>query len=795
MNEHIFVEDEDLFTKTEARLFSITFPLFNHPKKPNSFQPVFLWVIFCIQLVAIALFRIDNSTQAQTALSRVVNFIDLSSLSIILGKNSIFLVLGFLIMIILLFALLLICSFLFRTILAKQPWIITFNRILHNILIHILCIPIASVCITMIDCYNIIDTNEAGEEIITRVWRAASDNICMSHIYQIVGLILAIITFLILLVYCGTIDLLIYNFNPKNGGLLSCPDGFFNFIQHLFILSLIFILRYIYPWEFWRAVLSVGDSIIVITYITYKQPYYTLKSNFMAQIPWIIFGSVRLCAEIGYAFEKSFNSYIPQIVLIILSIIIIPFISYVVFTLTRKRMNNLWMLSLLDKPLITPKTQQNSKLKNPKLIEPGIRFIQYLKFRTPEMILYAEVIFTQAVRRHTKNANLLFQFWNFLLHYKKNYRKADAIHKLLMRSDKDLIVKFLIFSLNKEKELGIAFAQKYHQQAKEFTIKFYQQISNIDANYKNIYDYIQKIYYAEQRARIIYEELLAIQPHNILVLKQYASLLNDIYRDEESTEIVINRILKLEKDEQTKDIELIEDKIKDKQFKQVKDKETNKNLMGIAKDLILLKMLITKWFEGSYYSQLHCTYTPFFHQLQDAHLAPLFLSCLYQDLVCSFNYRGLDDGEAEFLISWDQICEQLLLLSDQITQTLENIYSIVKDASSWEVHNVVMQVFDIRLDLEETQYSQTQSSSKSFTSITHDEPIQHSNQEQKNSLIRALTNFAQKSREMASQPYRQQIGTGELPHKTNINFYSDIAYVCFNSIQPVFSACQKGFNI
>ncbi|KAA6338352.1 MAG: hypothetical protein EZS28_052708, partial [Streblomastix strix] len=44
---------------------------------------------------------------------------------------------------------------------------------------------------------------------------------------------------------------------------------------------------------------------------------------------------------------------------------------------------------------------------------------------------------------------------------------------------------------------------------------------------------------------------------------------------------------------------------------------------------------------------------------------------------------------------------------------------------------------------------------------------------------------------MAIQPYRQELGTGELPHITNVNFYSDIAYVCFNSIQPVFSACKK----
>ncbi|KAA6384804.1 MAG: hypothetical protein EZS28_019668 [Streblomastix strix] len=223
MNEQLFIDDSDIINKTEAQLFSILFPLFHQPRKPNAFFPVFFWIIFTIQLVALALFRIDNSTQVQTGLSRVVNFVDLSSLT--------------------------------------------------------------------------------GVIIKTSYWRAATDNICMSNIYQIVGLVLTIITLIVLLVYCLTIDLLIFNFNQKNGGIFSCPDGFFNFIQHLFITIIVFTQRFLCQWEFWRGVASVGVSIAVIVYIIYKQPYYSLKSNFMAQIPWIIFGSVRLCAEIGYLFE------------------------------------------------------------------------------------------------------------------------------------------------------------------------------------------------------------------------------------------------------------------------------------------------------------------------------------------------------------------------------------------------------------------------------------------------------------------------------------------------------------
>ncbi|KAA6371622.1 MAG: hypothetical protein EZS28_032851 [Streblomastix strix] len=139
-----------------------------------------------------------------------------------------------------------------------------------------------------------------------------------------------------------------------------------------------------------------------------------------------------------------------------------------------------------------------------------------------------------------------------------------------------------------------------------------------------------------------------------------------------------------------------------------------------------------------------------------ARLAPLFIS------FCSFNYQGLNDSEAEFLITWDQIIEKLLLYSDQITSILENIYSIMADTDYWEIHNILVYIFDIRLDLEQYEeyyQSSTQSSSFSFPLIAHDEPIQYSIKEQNISLIRALTELAQKSREMAKQSQNKENGS------------------------------------
>jgi hypothetical protein len=92
-----------------------------------------------------------------------VNFVDLSSLSLILGKNIVYLLLGILLFIILIIALLISCSFFFRKILASQPWIIIFLRLINEVLLNILYIPITTILITTFDCYNITSINETGE--------------------------------------------------------------------------------------------------------------------------------------------------------------------------------------------------------------------------------------------------------------------------------------------------------------------------------------------------------------------------------------------------------------------------------------------------------------------------------------------------------------------------------------------------------------------------------------------------------------------------------------------------------
>ncbi|KAA6388572.1 MAG: hypothetical protein EZS28_015899 [Streblomastix strix] len=422
------------------------------------------------------------------------------------------------------------------------------------------------------------------------------------------------------------------------------------------------------------------------------------------------------------------------------------------------------------------------------------------------MILYAEVIYTQAVRRHQKNANVIFHYWNHLLFFKKNFKKAGAIIRLIRRCELSFQIKFIIYSHNKGKVLGaekvdqnhfqqensirflqkLVFAQKQHEIAQQSVIEFFSNIITNFTDYRAIYQNIKAISKAETLARTTYEELLTLQPNNISLLKQYAKLLSEVYRDEEATDAVMNRIQMLDKDGYTLDdmqrdgntpdlAVLMQQEIERERMKaeldtanvlrsefnspmgmqtpitspspmqppnieqtksymskQSQQTQTKRNKLQNKKK----RKKIRQSYKDDDYDALdevqrfeNLNYVCELTSLQ-TRLAPLFLGCLYQDLVCQFNYKGLNDSEAEFIISWDQICEKLLQYSDQITQTLENIYSILADPTYWESNSIVTYVFDIRLQSDESGYLSTSSSSKTYPSIVHDEPIQFSNKEQ-----------------------------------------------------------------
>ncbi|KAA6355975.1 MAG: hypothetical protein EZS28_048498, partial [Streblomastix strix] len=221
--------------------------------------------------------------------------------------------------------------------LSNQPWLLTFLRTFIQIKQRMLYIWITNINISSFDCYN-------DEDGLSH-WRAAPDIICFkSDVLQIVGAIIAIINLVIFFSLSAVINITIFNHNPKNGGLLSCPNGTFASIQNILLFIIIFVMRMFYRWPFWRFLLSFGISVIIVFYLVILQPYYSIMSNFLSSIQWAIFGSMRLCMEIGYLFQKQMNNYVPSIIFIFIGAFLsIAFLVSIYYILQRRRKKMLFL--------------------------------------------------------------------------------------------------------------------------------------------------------------------------------------------------------------------------------------------------------------------------------------------------------------------------------------------------------------------------------------------------------------------------------------------------------------------
>ncbi|KAA6376681.1 MAG: hypothetical protein EZS28_027793 [Streblomastix strix] len=76
-------------------------------------------------------------------------------------------------------------------------------------------------------------------------------------------------------------------------------------------------MHHLYSKQFWRGVVTIGLSLILVIIIFLYIPYYSFASNYLSAIPQLIFARVRFCSEIGYAIEEATHSFVPQVLFFI----------------------------------------------------------------------------------------------------------------------------------------------------------------------------------------------------------------------------------------------------------------------------------------------------------------------------------------------------------------------------------------------------------------------------------------------------------------------------------------------
>ncbi|KAH7820960.1 uncharacterized protein MONOS_11592 [Monocercomonoides exilis] len=544
------------FSKLETVGFSVFFPLYDQPKHPSKTWEVFVWSVTVLQMVTLSFFRMDTSRQDVNKIARFVCFVDGTSLGYLAGESIPIVAMGCLGYFVLLAAYLVAVAAFQGVISGTQPWVISLLRWVVNVTYTILFVPVISLCITAFDCY------ESGGQIVHRGFGGS----CTGDLVSILGFVAGIAVLSLQLVSSFVVKNMIYNHNPKHGGLWSSPSGVWQGVESCLVFGCVFAMRTLIEWPFWRGVVTVGASVGMVVYFVYEQPIYKLRGNVLMGSKWCMFGCLRLIDEIAYAIEGATGNWIVTIVLqavglaagIVLCIVLLPKLG----KMFRKKK---YLLNAFEHQLSDICTKNPSlalpQMKNPERVEPSLSFIQEKDYRSMIHLTFADYVYTHALKTNMNNSMLCFQYASFLSAYRKNYMKANTLIQKARSLSPGVFLNFVLFC--KAKENGgrtngdsrngtgdmnsfaftslVGKAKRHHELAVSAMKEFFENMTAIHPDYKAVPVLLDMIVKNEEIARKSYEELISSHRQNSEVLRSYARLLLDIYNEEDEAELILNR--------------------------------------------------------------------------------------------------------------------------------------------------------------------------------------------------------------------------------------------------------------
>ncbi|KAK2943718.1 hypothetical protein BLNAU_21369 [Blattamonas nauphoetae] len=563
---HFQTLNEDQFKARDTALFTFFFTLSKQRKHPN---PGWEWVKYALvtlEMITLAFFCVNRTTHLQTSISKGINFVDFSSFQDILPPYFSFVSIGLLAFIVLLIIYLLIVVFLYPLLVRKQPWVISLIRMIVEVTMTILLIPLLNMAIHQFDCH--IGTDDSLYFCGTTI-SAFSDEPIPQAIGFALSIVFCVLLFAMLIMYY----LLIFQHNPKYGGMFSMPSFQYQLVQALMHFGIVFAMRMLIDWPFWRFAVTVGVSALLVVWVLLKQPYYHFMGNYLSIVQWTVFGCIRALLELGYlicGFIKTPNAdTILLIVTIVCGVVGLGAgigLSILFFKLLKKRSSARWLLPEDGLPLTDPDDPVHNtlpKMKNYKLVEPAVRFIQEKEFKSFDYMNYVDLIYTTALKRHKTKADLQFHYANFLAHFKKNHVKAQSVYKTARMSSPSWPLRFLLFCQTKDHsaqggvgnelanaqfQLQMSKAEEMHDTAKNAMRDFFSNLTAPNPRLNVILTLLHLIVDNEAKSRKIYEELLNTHPQSTQLLRQYAALLLDIYPDEDMADIILQRADQIEED-------------------------------------------------------------------------------------------------------------------------------------------------------------------------------------------------------------------------------------------------------
>ncbi|KAK2953496.1 hypothetical protein BLNAU_11496 [Blattamonas nauphoetae] len=223
-------------------------------------------------------------------------------------------------------------------------------------------------------------------------------------------------------------------------------------------------------------------------------------------------------------------------------------------------------------PLLPEKNPTNGKKQS----------IRKISMRTSDHIHMADLAYRLVIKEHSKDADLLFNYSLFLRFFKRLPTKAEDILKRTMKCTRGVVLRFQLYAyfqrlsegtnsgegsasdtaiFGKEGMAGGGAASmsmsnqlrtpsskalfedtvKFHKESRTRLKEFWANLVLPTVNYQIIPQLIVDIVINGKKAKDGYEELLHSYPNNAKVLRCFASLLTDIYHDEDAADHLTSR--------------------------------------------------------------------------------------------------------------------------------------------------------------------------------------------------------------------------------------------------------------
>ncbi|KAA6403695.1 MAG: hypothetical protein EZS28_000781 [Streblomastix strix] len=201
-----------------------------------------------------------------------------------------------------------------------------------------------------IDCYKPIPDQKS---IIT----SGTDECFGSSVLQLVSAIVSIAVNLpfILIIATGS-SFPTHNRHSKKGGIFSIKQGQIIAFDRFLLFGVVFAMRFLFDWPFWRFFVTVGTSSLLVFIYTVIQPYYHIIGNYLSALPYLLFGLIRAFAELAYfasGASKNETNIITFSLLWAIGLVCAGVASVFLFFIIRKIEQKHWCLNKDGSPLVS----------------------------------------------------------------------------------------------------------------------------------------------------------------------------------------------------------------------------------------------------------------------------------------------------------------------------------------------------------------------------------------------------------------------------------------------------------